>query len=260
MRQDQTRIHSIRLSFSRHERLLDEKWVMTAASGILKSVRDLLNLQKREVARLTGISHFRYRLLEKGNLVPTADEWLRICEAIGIPLSSLESGFLYDSEISQVLRSKKSRVRWREREPGVYRPRGDYRFLRRNALSLNCGDLSFARFAWAEIPRSSFDSAILTGTSFAWADLTGAHFEGACLKGAQLGGAKLLGANLHNVDLEKAHLMLASFDSSTKLPFSREEAFLRGMIEVNRLEKSVFETEFPSSVISLDRHRDFQTS
>lgn len=259
MRRDPTEIHPFFLLPCRDDRLRDEKWVTSAASAILRSVRDLLNLQKREVARLTGISHIRYRLLERGDVVPTADEWLRIAETMGISLGALENGFLFATEVNQVLRRKKSRVRWRESEPGVYRPRGDYRFLKRSELSLIRGDLSFARFTLAEIPNSNFAGALLKRANFAWSDLSHTILSGADLRGAQLGGAVLVGADLRGADLDGAHLMLATYDTSTQLPFSYEEAFLRGMIKVNLEDNAVFEAHFPSDVVRLDSYRGSQT-
>lgn len=101
----------------------------------------------------------------------------------------------------------------------------------RRPLSLNGIDLQFADaiglradgvhfyeafFNYASLNQADFRGARLIGARFINADLRLANF-----KGADLSGARLDGARLEN----------ALFDSSTRLPFSRQEALRRGMVE-----------------------------
>jgi hypothetical protein len=74
-------------------------------------------------------------------------------------------------------------------------------------------------------------------TTFRASDLTGAKLVGIAgndcrFEEADLTRADLRGARLSRARMEKVILTQALFDQRTNLPFSREEALARGMIEV----------------------------
>ncbi len=86
---------------------------------------------------------------------------------------------------------------------------------------LKFGQLSNANFEKANLHGADFSSAELDGVQFKDADLTGAIFHTANLKGA----------DLSTVKGEEIKWRFAKFDSSTKLPFSAEDAVQQyGMI------------------------------
>ncbi len=91
-------------------------------------------------------------------------------------------------------------------------------------------DLSCANFKKSNLRNVDFTNAELCQTSLVNADLRGANFTAADLSFADFRSSDLRGANLHDVRFVEIDLKGAKFDRHTKLPISRDDAELRGMI------------------------------
>lgn len=98
-----------------------------------------------------------------------------------------------------------------------------------------------ADFRGASLRHSYFDGADFRGANLSGVKATGSYFRGGDFRNANLVSALLRychfeGADLGGADLTDAVVALtdlkgARFDSRTKLPFSREVALARGMVE-----------------------------
>jgi hypothetical protein len=99
-------------------------------------------------------------------------------------------------------------------------------------------DLRGAYLFEAKLARVDFRGANLDKAQLAHADLRGADLRGANLKNAFLFKADLSGADLRGAQLPAAmkltHVNLsgAKFDDATALPFAKDEAVSRGMVQV----------------------------
>ena len=115
---------------------------------------------------------------------------------------------------------------------------------RRAVLDGECAD--FRGTARINITYRDFENANLRGadfsgngcyeTTFRRSDLTGAKLVGIAGNGCRfeevdLTRADLRGARLARAQMEKVTLTQALFDQRTELPFSREHALARGMVE-----------------------------
>lgn len=64
---------------------------------IIRTVRDRAELDRYELAELTGISYNSIRLWERGDVCPSADNLIRICRATGHELviqKTYDGGYL----------------------------------------------------------------------------------------------------------------------------------------------------------------------
>jgi serine/threonine-protein kinase len=100
-------------------------------------------------------------------------------------------------------------------------------------------DLRGAYLYEAKLERVDFRGANLDKAQLSHADLRGADLRGANLKNAYLFKADLTGADLRGAQLPTAmkltHVNLtgAKFDDATQLPFAKDEAVQRGMVQVD---------------------------
>lgn len=92
------------------------------------------------------------------------------------------------------------------------------------ATDFSKSNLEKARLNRANLKRSRFWKANLNKAKLMYANLRGANLKKADLRGANLKGANLSSANIEDTSLEGA-----VFNKKTVLPFSRKEAFERGM-------------------------------
>ena len=97
--------------------------------------------------------------------------------------------------------------------------------------------LDDVRFDRGWMPHSSFRSAAAKVVSFAsaalgWADFSNFDCQVSCsFNNSYMRGADLRGADLWHAQFVFTDLRGAVFDQFTRLPFSRGEAFRRGMVE-----------------------------
>ena len=106
-----------------------------------------------------------------------------------------------------------------------------------NSADLSRTSLDDVRFDRGWMPHSSFRSAAAKVVSFAssalsWADFSNFNCQVSCsFNNAYMRGADLSGADLWHAQFVFTDLRGAVFDRFTRLPFSRHEAFRRGMVE-----------------------------
>lgn len=105
-------------------------------------------------------------------------------------------------------------------------------------ISGNYLDLRGAYLKATDWSESSLQELLATGTrfinvSFKGCDLRNANFWGALLQNVDFRKSDLRGANLELVALLMTQFKGAQFNNKTKLPFSKDEALKRGMIEVD---------------------------
>jgi uncharacterized protein YjbI with pentapeptide repeats len=99
-------------------------------------------------------------------------------------------------------------------------------------------DLRGAYLYEAQLKGVDFRGANLDRTQLGHADLRNADLRGAKLSGAYLFKADMAGADLRGAELppkmKLTHVNLAGakFDETTTLPFGKDEAALRGMVQV----------------------------
>lgn len=128
-------------------------------------------------------------------------------------------------------------------------PDDDLSGARLSGLDLSRRDFTHAVLDGAELRGTLLRRALLRGASLRQARAEGADFfraelRGADLRGAALAGDRLDGADVREADLRGADLSSATvsgallsgalYDETTRLPFSRPEAFRRGLVFLGR--------------------------
>jgi uncharacterized protein YjbI with pentapeptide repeats len=97
-------------------------------------------------------------------------------------------------------------------------------------------NITYRDFENANLRGADFSGNGCYATTFRRSDLTGAKLVGIAGNGCRfeevdLTRADLRGARLARAQMEKVTLTHALFDQRTELPFSREQALARGMVE-----------------------------
>jgi uncharacterized protein YjbI with pentapeptide repeats len=118
------------------------------------------------------------------------------------------------------------------------------REMLRGGGDLECADLRAGRvnITYVELEGASLRGADFTAngcylTEIRRSDLTGARLAGVRCRGGRFPGSDLTGADLRGADLpspgtlDGAVVTGARFDARTRLPFDRDEALRRGMVE-----------------------------
>lgn len=110
--------------------------------------------------------------------------------------------------------------------------------------NLSCTSLAGYKLKGVNFSRTDLFKTNLSRTDLEGANLSYAYMRKTSLANANLRKANLKGANLREADLtgaqvEGAEFKFAIFNSQTLLPFSREEAFSRGMVLEERERKIV---------------------
>lgn len=117
---------------------------------------------------------------------------------------------------------------WRRRAPVTDIECGDFRGTRINITyrTFEHANLRGADFSGNGCYETTFRQSDLTGAKLARIAGNGCQFEASDLTRVDLRGARIARARLHSVILTQA-----VFDRQTELPFTREEALARGMLE-----------------------------
>lgn len=112
--------------------------------------------------------------------------------------------------------------------------RRDFTRARLTRARLRGTRLSGARLRAAVLDQAVVEGVDLTEADLVDADLRGTRFSSSILARADLRGADLRGTDLSGADLKGARLARARYDDATRLPFSRPEAFRRGLLFFGR--------------------------
>jgi len=117
-------------------------------------------------------------------------------------------------------------------------------WVNKENTNLACTSLAGYKLGGINLSRTDLFKTNLNRTDLEGANLSYTHLRKANLQGANLSRANLKGANLREADLtgakiEGAEFKFAIFNAATALPFSREEAFSRGMVLEERERKQV---------------------
>ncbi|RYZ95773.1 MAG: pentapeptide repeat-containing protein, partial [Proteobacteria bacterium] len=108
-------------------------------------------------------------------------------------------------------------------------------WVNKENTNLACTSLAGYKLAGLNFSRSDMFKTNLNRADLEGANLSFAYMRKTNLKGANLTKANLKGTNLREADLsgakvDGAEFKFAIFNGATVLPFTREEAFARGMV------------------------------
>jgi len=108
-------------------------------------------------------------------------------------------------------------------------------WVNKDCSNLACTNLSRLSLKGLNLARTDLFKTNLTNSNLSGSNLSYTYLHKATLTGANLSRANLKGANLRDADLSGSdlsgtELKFAIFNAQTVLPFSREEAFARGMV------------------------------
>ncbi len=101
------------------------------------------------------------------------------------------------------------------------------------SIDFRAGQMKGVTFQNVDLEKLLATGARISKTSFVNCNLQGADFWGTLLLQVSFEGSDLRGANFSNTFTLLSNFQGAKFNSKTQLPFSKEKALQRGMVEVD---------------------------